>query len=106
MDVDRPPIGRISHNSVPSADDIAFVKLKAPLVLFMLDKRMLKGGPSLGLNRVIPKIMLSAMSGELGVANAITTSWFIRTCRKVSGIELRTFASQWIYPLVCICVRV
>ncbi|RKP06866.1 hypothetical protein THASP1DRAFT_17902 [Thamnocephalis sphaerospora] len=94
MDVDRPPIGRVGVNRAPSADDMAFIRLKAPLVLFMLDKRMLKGGPSLGLNRVIPKIMLSAMSGELGVANAVATAWFIRICRKVSGIELKTFATH------------
>ncbi|KAI9597798.1 hypothetical protein BDF19DRAFT_420676 [Syncephalis fuscata] len=84
MDVDRPPIARFPLNRALSTDQLAFIRLKSPLVLFMLNKRMLKGGPSLGLNRVIPKMILSAMNGELGLSNAVSTTWFLRTCRKGS----------------------
>ncbi|KAI8050928.1 hypothetical protein BDF22DRAFT_694042 [Syncephalis plumigaleata] len=91
MDVDRPAIARFPLNRTLTTDQLAFIRLKAPLVLYMLNKRMLKGGPSLGLNRVIPKMILSAMNGELGLSNAVSTTWFLRTCRKVSNMDLKTF---------------
>src|SRR5689334_21217566 len=102
MDVDRPPIARFPLNRTLTTDQLAFIRLKAPLVLYMLNKRMLKGGPSLGLNRVIPKMILSAMNGELGLSNAVSTTWFLRTCRKVSNMDLKTFTQEWIYPLMSI----
>lgn len=98
--MDQPPIGRLGDPRFLSQGTWTFVRLKAPLVLMMLDKRMLKAGSSLGLNRVVPKIILSAMNGDLGLANAIGTQWFLRVCRKVSGIDFKTFQSQWIYPLL------
>ncbi|KAJ1670797.1 hypothetical protein EV182_007992, partial [Spiromyces aspiralis] len=78
-----------------------FVQLKAPIVLYMLDKRMMKGGISLGLHRVIPKIMMAAMGGDLPRANSINTGWFLKLCRKVSGVNLKSFAEQWIYGSGC-----
>lgn len=84
----------------PDPSSLPFINLKAPLVLHLLDRRLGKSGTSLGLSRVLPKIFLSAISGEM-VNNVISTHSFLRTCRKVSGVDLRTFASQWIYGSGC-----
>ncbi|RUS23026.1 hypothetical protein BC937DRAFT_93382, partial [Endogone sp. FLAS-F59071] len=100
MDVGRPPLYNHALPSPIDLDDLEFIELKAPLVLWMLDKRMCKGGGSLGLSRVIPKIMVAAMSGEL-IQNALSTHWFIKSCRKISGVELKSFADQWIYHSGC-----
>ncbi|KAJ1921362.1 hypothetical protein H4219_000679 [Mycoemilia scoparia] len=78
-----------------------FLYLKAPIVLYMLNKRMMKGGISLGLRRVIPKIMMTAMAGDLGASNSIGTGWFLKLCRKVSGVNLKSFAEHWIYGSGC-----
>ncbi|KAK3839214.1 MAG: hypothetical protein JOS17DRAFT_670950, partial [Linnemannia elongata] len=100
IDKDRPPLYNPNIAYPIDQDDLDFIGLKAPLVLHMLDKRMSKGGSSRGLSRVIPKILVSVMSGEL-THNAIGTHWFVKTCRKVSGLETKGFADQWIYNSGC-----
>ncbi|KAL4251521.1 Transcription initiation factor TFIID subunit 2 [Abortiporus biennis] len=95
-----PPICQPQCLDPPDSFTLPFVNLKAPLVLHILDRRLGKSGTSLGLSRVLPKIFLSAISGEMP-NNAISTHAFLRTCRKVSGIDPRSFAEQWIYGSGC-----
>ncbi|KAJ1954482.1 hypothetical protein IWQ62_005749, partial [Dispira parvispora] len=101
LDVNRPPICNADLASPLAGDHQAFIQLKSPLVLYILDKRMMKGGLSLGLHRVIPKILLSAMSGDLGRSMALNTTLFLKTCRKVSGLDVKSFADQWVYGSGC-----
>ncbi|KAG8708250.1 hypothetical protein FRC09_001362 [Ceratobasidium sp. 395] len=89
----------------------SFVRLKAPLVLHTLDRIL--GGHG-GLGRVLPKIFLSALSGELA-QNALATSALVRMCRKLGGGsggsggsggggvggEVRVWARQWVYGSGC-----
>lgn len=84
----------------PDATQLPFVNLKSALVLHILDRRLGKTGTSLGLSRVIPKIFLSAITGELP-GNALSTQAFFRTCRKVSGVDMRSFAEQWVWGSGC-----
>ncbi|KAJ7292844.1 hypothetical protein C8J57DRAFT_1444279 [Mycena rebaudengoi] len=93
-----PPICQPTRLEPPDASEIPFINLKAPLVLHILDRKLGKSGTSLGLSRVLPKIFLSALTGE---NNTISTHMFLRTCRKVSGVDPRTFADQWIYGSGC-----
>jgi transcription initiation factor TFIID subunit 2 len=95
-----PPICQPQLHDPPDSSVIPFIRLKAPLILHILDRRLGKSGTSLGLSRVLPKVFLSAISGELQ-NNAISTHAFLRTCRRVSGVDLRTFAEQWIYGSGC-----
>lgn len=95
-----PPICQPQSADPPDATVLPFINLKSPLVLHILDRRLGKSGTSLGLSRVLPKIFLFAISGEL-LGNAISTHSFLRTCRKVSGIDPRSFAEQWIYGSGC-----
>jgi len=68
------------------------ISLKSSLVLHMLDRKMGKGH----LQKVINKIMVSAISNDLTAG--ISTQFFLRLCRKVSGkVELKSFSEQWIY---------
>lgn len=95
-----PPVCQPQHPDPPDAHALAFINLKAPLIMHILDRRLGKSGTSLGLSRVLPKVFLSAISGEM-VNNALSTHAFLRTCRKVSGIDPRSFAEQWIYGSGC-----
>lgn len=95
-----PPICQPQNSDPPDGALLPFVNLKAPLVLHILDRRLCKSGTSLGLSRVLPKVFLSAISGEL-VNNALSTHAFLRICRKVSGMDPRSFAEQWIYGSGC-----
>lgn len=80
--------------------DLSFINLKAPLVLHILDRHLAKAGTSLGLSRVIPRILLSALSDELP-GNMLSTAWFFKTCRKISGLDLQAFQDQWVYGSGC-----
>ncbi|KAI8141998.1 hypothetical protein BJV82DRAFT_616718 [Fennellomyces sp. T-0311] len=100
LDINRPPLYNPALPSPLDPEDLEFIELKAPLVLYMLDKRMCKAGATLGLSRVIPKLWVSAISGEL-VHNALSTHFFLKLCRKVSGVDTKTFADQWIYRSGC-----
>ena len=80
--------------------DISFLNLKSPIVLHILDRHIAKAGTSLGLSRVIPRIFLAALSDEL-TGNTLSTQFFFRTCRKVSGIDLQTFQDQWVLSSGC-----
>ncbi|OCH90063.1 hypothetical protein OBBRIDRAFT_793679 [Obba rivulosa] len=95
-----PPVCQPTVMDPPDPATLPFINLKAPLVLHILDRRLGKSGTSLGLSRVLPKVFLSAISGEMP-NNAISTHSFLRTCRKVSGIDPRSFADQWIYGSGC-----
>ncbi|GBE77479.1 Transcription initiation factor TFIID subunit 2 [Sparassis crispa] len=101
MDIgSMPPICQPQILEPPDPANLPFINLKAPLVLHILDRRLGKSGTSLGLSRVLPKVFLSAISGEMPY-NAISTHSFLRMCRKVSGIDPRSFAEQWIYGSGC-----
>ncbi|KAF7727505.1 hypothetical protein EC973_007483 [Apophysomyces ossiformis] len=100
LDINRAPLYNPALPSPLDPEDLEFLELKAPLVLYMLDKRMCKGGATLGLSRVLPKILVSAMSGEL-VQNTISTHYFMKLCRKISGFDTKTFAEQWVYKSGC-----
>ncbi|KAG6851364.1 hypothetical protein H0H93_005762 [Arthromyces matolae] len=95
-----PPICQPQVLEPPDAATLPFINLKAPLVLHILDRRLGKSGTSLGLSRVLPKLFLSAMTGEMQ-HNALSTHAFLRLCRKVSGVDPRSFAEQWIYGSGC-----
>lgn len=95
-----PPICQPQTLEPPDPANLPFINLKAPLVLHILDRRLGKSGTSLGLSRVLPKLLLSALTGDMA-NNLVSTHAFLRMCRKVSGIDPRSFAEQWIYGSGC-----
>lgn len=99
-DIGMPPLYQVGREEPLDAQLLPFVNLKAPLVLYLLDRRLCKMGASLGLGRVIPKLFLQAITGEM-TNNALGTHSFLRTCKKVSGADLRLFVDQWINGSGC-----
>lgn len=108
QDINRPPISSRELEIPIDPEQTRFIALKAPVVLHMLDQRLTKAGNTLGLRRVIPRIFLQALSGEL--ANGIlSTEKFLRQCEKVAHIKLEEFSRQWItghgYPIFAVSQR-
>lgn len=99
-DGDQLPLCQPGAIDPPSAAGVAFMSLKAPLVLHVLDRFIAKAGTSLGLSRVIPKIFLASLSDELS-GNMLSTGYFFRLCRKISGMDMLAFQDQWIYGSGC-----
>ncbi|ODQ80265.1 hypothetical protein BABINDRAFT_166616 [Babjeviella inositovora NRRL Y-12698] len=83
--------------SYPLSDkDFGFLKLKAPIVLFILDKRMTKTDKSFGLSRALPKLFLQAMLGDLP-NGSLSTAHFQHICEKVAHHKMEAFFRQWVY---------
>lgn len=97
---DQQPLCMPGAIDPPSASAMAFMSIKAPLVLHILDRHIAKSGTSLGLSRVIPRIFLASLSDELP-GNMLSTAYFFRLCRKVSGMDLLPFQDQWVYGSGC-----
>ena len=100
LDWEKPPIGETFTNaSRPiswTSKDLDFIKLKAPMVLYILDRRMVKTERSFGMSRVLPKIFLQAMSGDLS-NNSLSTAHFQYVCERVNRNKLEPFFQQWVY---------
>ncbi|KAI9604502.1 hypothetical protein KEM48_000737 [Puccinia striiformis f. sp. tritici PST-130] len=79
MDVNKPPICQPGLPLSIDTEVLGFVNLKASLVLYILDRHLRRsgGGTSLGLSRVIPKIFLSSITGEMR-DNMLSTTSFLR----------------------------
>ena len=74
--------------------------LKAPLVLFILDRRLTKASGSSGLSRIISRIFLNAKVGDLP-NGAINTAYFVRTCEKLGHTKMDIFMAQWVHGAGC-----
>ena len=95
-DVDRPSIrtlGDLLHLDSSIRD---FVKIKAALVLFILDRRLMKVSGNTGVQRIINKIFLNAKTGALENGEVSTTD-FQRTCERLGHNKLEQFFRQWVY---------
>lgn len=105
LDVARPSLydtGAIIHLDPL---ELEFMELKAPLVLFILDRRLTKASGSSGLSRIISRIFLNAKVGDLASA-AVYTTYFMKTCEKLGHAKLDVFFSQWIHGAGCPRFRV
>ena len=95
-DVGKRPIADQFFRYPVSNSDLSFIQLKSPIILFILDNRMTKTDKSFGLSRVLPKLFLQAMSGELP-NGALSTDHFRYVCEKVNRNKLDNFFKQWVF---------
>ncbi|CAN3359929.1 transcription initiation factor TFIID subunit 2 [Diutina catenulata] len=96
-DVNQKPLALRFYRFPVRSTDLAFVKLKAPIVMIILDRRMTKTDKSFGLSRVLPKLFLQAMSGDL-YNGSLSTQHFQYVCEKVNRTnKLEGFFKQWIF---------
>ena len=96
MDVGRPSI--YDSGSYVSIDRSYYdlIALKAPVVLFILDRRLTKVSGSTGLSRIISRIFLNANVGELP-NGSLSTSHFTRTCDRIAHAKFEVFFNQWVF---------
>ena len=104
-DVARPPLYDLGPYLDIGPSQMAFMALKAPLVLFILDRRLAKASGSTGLSRIVSRVFLNAQVGDLP-NSAINTAYFIKTCEKLGHAKLDTFFNQWVYGAGCPKFRV
>lgn len=100
QDWEKPPMGStFTGSSRPvcnNSKEIEFIRLKAPMVIHILHRRMTKTERSFGMSRVLPKIFLQAMSGDLR-NNSLSAAHFQHVCERVNKGKLEDFFQQWVY---------
>lgn len=104
MDVNRPSLWELGNYLHVGEFEKEFMELKAPLVLFILDKRIAKAtSGSYNLTQILSRVFTKAkIEGD----NIITTKSFRKLCEKVSKYTLDTFWAQWVYGAGCPRIRV
>lgn len=81
--------------------ELDFMNLKAPLILSILDRRIIKVSGSVGLTRVISKIIVTSNTGTL-TDSIISTESFRKLTEKITKYrETESFWNQWILGVGC-----
>lgn len=102
LDVDRPSLHALGEILHLGAFEHEFMKLKAPLVMFILDRRCLKASGSMtGLHRVLARVVTQASIGSLG-DSVISTEGFRRSVEKITKYrQTEPFWNQWVLGAGC-----
>ena len=103
MDVALPSIYESGSHVFLDRSYAEFIALKAPVVLFILDKRLTKVSASSGVSRIISRIFRDAKIGE---NETLSTSQLLKICEKVGHARLESFFDQWVYGVGCPKFRV
>ncbi|KAG9302391.1 hypothetical protein G9A89_011441 [Geosiphon pyriformis] len=103
LDVGRPPL--LNRNpSIPlDSNDMDFMRLKASLVLYMLDKRLRRSGYNLGLPGIIDTILKNAQNGKLK-NNTLSMRKLMEECQEAVPErfdQFKRFFQQWILGSGC-----
>ena len=108
-DVRMPPICQPGIPSPPDPDVVDLINLKAPLVLHILDRKLVKLGSSkTSLARVVAELWISVVADRLP-NNQLSTNVFFRTMRKMTGAsanDFRVFTEQWVFGSGCPRLRI
>jgi transcription initiation factor TFIID subunit 2 len=100
LDVGRPSLSALGAIIHLDRSQLEFMELKAPLVLFTLDRRLIKASGSAGITRAISRLFLNAKIGDAAVS-CIGTTQFQRMCEKFGHVKLDTFFQEWVYGAGC-----
>ena len=100
LDVARPSLYDTGPLIRLDPSELDFMALKAPLVLFILDRRLTKASGSSGLSRIVSRVFLNAKVGDLA-NGAVDTGYFMKTCEKLGHAKLDIFFAQWVFGAGC-----
>lgn len=100
LDYERPSIYDMGHILKLDPSEIDFIALKAPLVLFILDRRLTKASGKATMSRIISRLFLNAQMGDIP-NGAVTSSLFQKTCERLGHAKLDQFFQQWVYGAGC-----
>jgi transcription initiation factor TFIID subunit 2 len=100
LDYERPSIYDMGNFLKIDPSEYRFIALKAPLVLFILDRRLTKASGKATMSRIISRLFLNSRMGDIP-NGAITTSLFQKTCERLGHAKLDVYFAQWVYGAGC-----
>ncbi|KUJ24344.1 uncharacterized protein LY89DRAFT_572761 [Mollisia scopiformis] len=92
LDIDRPSLYSLGDVLHLGGFELEFMALKAPLVMFILDKRIVKASGAAGIQRVISKMITTANTGT-SIDSVVSTEGFRRLVEKTT--KYRQTESFW-----------
>ncbi|KAG6036636.1 hypothetical protein E4U41_005595 [Claviceps citrina] len=100
-DVDRPSLFDLGPNLHLGEFEMDFMELKATVVFFILDKRMMKASGGHGLTRILQKFLTKAQIESSDRLTILDTEKFRAVCEKGSRYKLETFWKEWVFSSGC-----
>lgn len=100
LDHDRPSMEKTGALLRLEPSQLNFIYLKAPVVLFILERRLTKASGKATLSRIIHRLFLNAQIGDLP-NGALSTAQFQKTCERLGHTKLDQFFSQWVSGAGC-----
>jgi transcription initiation factor TFIID subunit 2 len=101
IDVERPSLFDLGLNLHLGDFEMEFMTMKAPLILFILDKRLIKASGGHGLTRILQKLLTKVQIESSDKSTILETERFRTTCEKGARYRLESFWSQWVYGSGC-----
>ena len=100
LDVNRPSLFDLGSLLQVDPSELDFIALKAPVVLFILDRRIAKFHGFPKMQSIIARIFMRARTGDL-VNGALSTEFFQKVCEKFYHAKIDDFLAQWVRGAGC-----
>ncbi|KAI0976794.1 hypothetical protein F4678DRAFT_124479 [Xylaria arbuscula] len=101
IDVKRPSLHDMGEHLYLGSFEVDFMNLKAPLVLFILDRRLSKSSGSAGISRIISRMVSKANTSTQANDDVLPSDSFRKACEKVGSTRLESFWNQWVIGSGC-----
>ena len=101
IDVERPSLWDLGPLLHLGDFELDFMSLKAAVVVFILDKRLMKASGGHGLTRILQKLLTKVQIEGSDRATILDTEKFKITCEKAARYRLESFWNQWILGSGC-----
>jgi transcription initiation factor TFIID subunit 2 len=100
LDIARPSIWDMGAITKLDPSELEFISLKAPLVLYILERRLSKASGKATISRIISRIFLNARMGDIP-NSALGTTFFQKICERFGHTKLDSFFQQWVFGAGC-----
>ncbi|KAL9113340.1 MAG: hypothetical protein Q9227_002381 [Pyrenula ochraceoflavens] len=100
LDHSRPSLSRMGTILHIDPSELEFMALKAPLVLYILDRRITKTTGMPRMPSIISRIFLRTTTGEI-VKGELSTDYFQKICEKFYHAKIDDFLNQWVRGAGC-----
>ncbi|KAI1331348.1 hypothetical protein F5Y16DRAFT_359652 [Xylariaceae sp. FL0255] len=101
IDFKRPSLQDIGEHLYLGDFEVDFMNLKAPLVLFILDRRLSKSSGSAGISRIVSRMVSKANTSTQANDDVLPSDSFRKACEKIGSTRLESFWNQWIVGSGC-----
>ncbi|KAI1392709.1 uncharacterized protein F4822DRAFT_391854 [Hypoxylon trugodes] len=101
LDAKRPSLQDLGEHLHLGSFEVEYMNLKAPVVLFILDRRLSKSSSSTGISKIISRMVSKANTSGQAADEVLGSDAFRRACEKAGGTKLEPFWNQWVTASGC-----